>query len=59
MNFQPEFKILRHSIKPANQNQDKQSPLLHVYLMQHDKTIWIRVITWGHLTFVGAFIDIN
>jgi hypothetical protein len=39
--FQPKSKIPCHLVTPANQNQDKQSPLLHVYLMQRVETIWI------------------
>jgi hypothetical protein len=43
-NCQPKVKIPRPFVTPANQNRDKQSPLLHVYLMQRVKTIWTRVI---------------
>jgi hypothetical protein len=43
-NCQPKVKIPRLFVTPANQKRDKQSPLLHVYLMQHVETIWTSVI---------------
>jgi hypothetical protein len=57
-NSQPKFKIPRHFVTPANQNRDKQSPLLHVYLLQRVETMWTSVIIWGHLTFVSTFSHI-
>jgi hypothetical protein len=56
MNCQPKVKIPCHFVTTANQNRDKLSPLLLVYLMKRVETIWTSVIIWGHLTFVGAFI---